>query len=97
MTGGTSSRDQSGTYLLRTGPYPVRGGPVPVGGGSRGRREAVGDPTHLQDEWAGKGVLTPPWAQQLTLFQEEIHINGENFRRARVNGRLDCTAQPSEH
>ena len=50
VTGGTSSRDQSGTYLLRTGPYPVRGGPVPVGGGSRGRREAVGDPSPLEED-----------------------------------------------
>ena len=50
MTGGTSSRDQSGSYFYRTGPYPVRGGPVPVGGGSRGRREAVGDPTRVGHE-----------------------------------------------
>ena len=56
MTGGTSSRDQSGTYLLRTGPYPVRGGPVPVGGGSRGRREAVGDPKRAERVQGGKGV-----------------------------------------
>ena len=56
MTGGTSSRDQSGTYLLRTGPYPVRGGPVPVGGGSRGRREAVGDLCLLSETRVGKGL-----------------------------------------
>ena len=59
MTGGTSSRDQSGSYFYRTGPYPVRGGPVPVGGGSRGRREAVGDPNPVQQDYrSGKG-LTP--------------------------------------
>ena len=42
--GEMSSRDQSGSVLVRTYPGTVCGGLVPVGGGSRGRREAVGDP-----------------------------------------------------
>ena len=62
MTGWTSSRDQSGSYFYRTGPYPVRGGPVPVGGGSRGRREAVGDPSPLSGTRAGKGLKRAMWA-----------------------------------
>ena len=64
MTGGTSSRDQSGTYLLRTGPYPVRGGPVPVGGGSRGRREAVGDLGPLEGDPVRKGVNNNKGSEQ---------------------------------
>ena len=44
VSGATSSRVRIGSYLLRIYPYPAHGGLGPVGGGSRGRREAVGDP-----------------------------------------------------
>ena len=54
--GDMSSRDQSGPVLVRTYPGTVCGGLVPVGGGSRGRREAVGDPLHVSMKSVGKGL-----------------------------------------
>ena len=57
MSGATSSRVRIGSYLLRIYPYPAHGGLGPVGGGSKGRREAAGDPGMVNHTRAGKGLI----------------------------------------
>ena len=54
--GDMSSRDQSGSVLVRTYPGTVCGGLGPVGGGSRGRRGTVADPDHIACDQVRKGV-----------------------------------------
>ena len=54
--GEMSSRDQSGSVLVRTYPGTVCGGLGPVGGGSRGRRGTVPSLGVLWNTRSGKGL-----------------------------------------
>ena len=55
-TGGTSTGGYQAMVIHRTHPYPAYGGPGPVTGASTGRRDAIGNPTPLEEEEGRKGV-----------------------------------------